>query len=282
MGRRLVDFRVLGPLEVYGSDGARVALCPRERELLAVLLVLAWTPVSRDTLTRALWGDRLPRHPGDALRLWFSRTRTALGPDGIRCLTAGNRAYRADPAPQDLDLARFWQLRTAADRLVQEREFRPASTVLQRALACWRDPALADLPDTSPAAAERDRLMEQRQLAELDLADVRLLLGEHHQIVPDLRARVVADPLCERAWAQFMRALYLCGRKNEALEAYGRAARVLRPPGGAGPGDELNEVLAAILRDEQHVLASPPPWPGAAAGTVIRVPTARGQLAGVT
>jgi DNA-binding SARP family transcriptional activator len=243
-----VEYRILGPLEVYGNDGARVAFRPRESRLIAVLLVLAWTPVSRDTLTRALWGDRLPRHPRDALRLWFSRTRTALGPDGIRCLKTLPGAYIADPPPQDLDLGRFWQLRTAADRLVQERELRPASTALQRALACWREPALADLPDVPEVEAQWARVLEQRRLAELARADLLLELGDHDRILPELHAQAVDDPLGERAWAQFILALHQSGRRDAALGAYSRIRAALVRAYGTEPGAELKDLLR-LVRD---------------------------------
>ncbi len=256
IGQARLDYRVLGPLEVVLDDGVPALVPRRERALVAVLLVLAWSPVSRDTLARALWGDSPPADPEAALRVCMCRARHALGAAG-RCLTAREGAYRADPRPQDLDLGRFRQLRAAADGFFRRGQLRPASTALEQALACWRQPALADLPDAPELAAQRARLLEERRLTELALTDVLLQLGEHLRIVADLHARVVADPSCERSWAQLMLALYQCGRRGEALAVYTKATAALRPPNGGGPGDELQAVLNGVLNDQRGVIAIP-------------------------
>ena len=245
-----MDWRVLGPLEVVFDDGGLAVVPRRERALVAVLLVSAWSPVSRDTVARALWDDRPPADIAAQLRVCLCRARSALGPAG-RCLTARQGAYLADPVAEDLDLARFRELRASADRLARTGALRQASLALREALACWRDPPLADLPDTPELTAERDRLLAQRQAAVLDLTDLLLELGEHQRVVADLNARVVADPQCQHSWAQFMLALYRCGRKGDALAAYTKATAALRPPHGYGPGPELQAMLHGILTDWQ-------------------------------
>ncbi len=139
------------------------------------------------------------------------------------------------------------QARHAAERMLQHSRLRPASAELQRALDCWRSPALAELPDSLEIAAERARLMEQRRTIELTLADVLLELGDHDRILADLHERVVTEPLCERGWAQLITALHLGGRRREALAAYSRARVILVRSLGTEPGAELQHLLQLVL-----------------------------------
>ena len=158
-----------------------------------------------------------------------------------------------------------------------------AAAALERALACWRQPPLADIPDVAEVAGERACLLEQRRLTELALADILLALGRHERVVADLHARVVAYPLSMRAWAQLMLALYQCGRRSEALAAYTRARQALRAHPAAGQGDELQAVLGTVLDDRPPggIVSIPAQWPGAGAiGRIPVTPSARGgQLA---
>jgi len=55
-----MEFRVLGPLEVIGSDGPLDLGGVKQRSVLAVLLLHANQVVSRDGLVDSLWGARPP------------------------------------------------------------------------------------------------------------------------------------------------------------------------------------------------------------------------------
>jgi DNA-binding SARP family transcriptional activator len=257
-----MEYRVLSSLDVIRDDDGRAVFRRNEAQLVAVLLVFAGEPCSQDMLVRTLWGDGLPEKPERALGTCLCRARTALGPGG--CLrTLDDGALRADPAPQDLDLTRFLRLHSAALRLLEQGHLRPASEKLEQALACWhhpplpdlhldrpftswRHPPLDDLPDAPEVAARRTRLLEQRRLAWLTLADILLKLGDHDRILPRLRARVIADPICEHAWAQLMLGLRQGGRDDEALEAYSRARMELIRTLGAEPGAELQDLREQI------------------------------------
>lgn len=259
-------FRILGPFEVLSDQGEPVPVPGRrERALVSVLLVFAGRACSRDLVARAVWAEAQPADPAAALRVCMTRARRALGRTG--CLTTLDGAYRADPAPGELDLARFRRFRDAGTRLTSEGDLRAAAGALEAALDCWRGRPLADVRPVPVMAAEAVRLVEERRLADLALADVRLDLGEHYQIVADLHARAVADPLCERRWAQLVLALYRCGRRSEALAAYSRARAELIGEYGTGPGPELAGLLASILRDNPaHA-----PGPGSRAALAARL-----------
>ena len=230
-----MEYRVLGPLQVVLDDGTRITFRDREhqpRALVAALLVNAGRPVSRDTLTQALWGDNPPRNPEAALKTCVSRARTTLRSAG-GCLRAVPGGYLADPAPGDLDLGRFWSLRAEGKQLIRQGLLLLASIKLGLALDCWREPALVNLPDAPAINAQKTRLLEQRRATRLTLADVLLVLGQQEDFVADMAGLTETDPLCERAWDQFMLALDLSGRRGEALAAYGRARVALRPPAPA-------------------------------------------------
>jgi DNA-binding SARP family transcriptional activator len=120
----IVEFRVLGPLEVQ-ADGHRIQLGGRkQRALLAVLLLNANEVVSRDRLIDALWGERPPPTASHTLDAYVSRLRRALAGDGdgdggARLVTLAP-GYVLRLAPDQLDLARFERLGvTASVRLMR-------------------------------------------------------------------------------------------------------------------------------------------------------------------
>jgi DNA-binding SARP family transcriptional activator len=55
-----IEFRVLGPVEAIGDDGPLQLGAPKQRALLAFLLLNANTVVSREQLVDALWGAEPP------------------------------------------------------------------------------------------------------------------------------------------------------------------------------------------------------------------------------
>src|ERR1041385_9109250 len=123
-----VDFAILGPLEV--TDGGRSIAVggPKQRALLAILLLHAHEGVSRDRLVDGIWGEHPPANPSQALDTYVSRLRKALGGDRIARRDAG---YAVRVEPGELDLDRFEAL--------------AASGRFADALSAWRGPALGDL-----------------------------------------------------------------------------------------------------------------------------------------
>ena len=108
----MVEFRILGPLEVQ-ADGHRLQLGGRkQRALLAVLLLNANEVVSRDRLIDALWGERPPQTASHTLDAYVSRLRKALaisGDGGARLVTLAP-GYVLRIAPDQLDLTCFERL----------------------------------------------------------------------------------------------------------------------------------------------------------------------------
>src|SRR5438876_8852545 len=104
----VMQFRILGPLEVAG-DGRRVALGgAKQRGLLALLLLHANEVVSRDRLIDELWGDREPGTAGHSLDIQVSRLRKAFEPD--EALVTRSGGYVLEVQPDAIDAHRFERL----------------------------------------------------------------------------------------------------------------------------------------------------------------------------
>src|SRR4029079_18092174 len=79
--RHVLDFRILGPVEVW-RDGEPVPLgSSKQRAALALLILEAGRVVSTDRLVDALWGERPPKTAATSLQNFVSRLRKTLGPE---------------------------------------------------------------------------------------------------------------------------------------------------------------------------------------------------------
>jgi DNA-binding SARP family transcriptional activator/tetratricopeptide (TPR) repeat protein len=246
-----VDFRILGPLEVW--DRGRPIELPRRKQhaLLAFLLLRSNEAVSTDALIEALWGEEPPRTARASLQNTVAQLRRALGP-GVVVSDAGG--YRLEVVPEQLDLGRFERLTADArsgeggQRVEQFRE----------ALGLWRGPPLADLVYEPFAAQEAARLEELRTAAHEDLIDAELALAGGGDLVAELESLVAEYPFRERLRGQLMLALYRAGRQAEALEAYQAARRMLVDELGIEPGAPLRKLEQAILRQDPSLGRSAP------------------------
>src|SRR5919197_2097966 len=228
-----MEFRVLGPLEVL-DDGRVLELGgQKQRTLLAVLLLHANEVVSQDRLIDALWEERPPETAQKALQVYVSQLRKTLGRDRVLTKAPG---YLLSVKEGELDLDRF-------RALVETGE-------LEKALALWRGPPLADFAYREFAQGEIARLEELRLAClegriEGDVAD-----GRHAELVGELEALVKKHPLREGLRAQLMLALYRSGRQAEALDAYQDARRALVDELGIEPGRQLRDLHQQILNQD--------------------------------
>jgi len=246
----VLEFRLLGPLEV--RDGERVLDVRRlkQRALLAALALRAGDVVSTERLVDELWGERAPKTAKHALENYVSELRKILGKDVILTRPSG---YELHVEPDQVDVAQFERLvAEASGKDVDERAER-----LGRALSLFRGPPLADLVFEPFAGTEAPRLAELELAAREELVEAELELGHHTQVVAVVEPLVALHPYRERLRAQLMLALYRCGRQAEALAAYQDARRILVEELGIDPGEELQELERSILR--QDPVLRPPP-----------------------
>jgi DNA-binding SARP family transcriptional activator len=110
----MIEYRILGPLEV-STDGRVIEVGgPKLRALLVILLLRANQSVPRDVLVHDLWGEQPPAGAQGSLDVYVSRLRKALGAgtDGPVLVTRPG-AYCLLLADGQLDVRRFEQGRSA-------------------------------------------------------------------------------------------------------------------------------------------------------------------------
>ncbi len=241
-----MEFRILGPLEVWDGNSEVSLSGPKPRALLALLLLHPNEVVAADRLIDELWGEETLERAA-ALRVNVSRLRKALPQD---VLTTRSPGYVIRLEPDELDLHRFERLVDEGRSLLGDGQAAEASQRLRDALSLWRGPALADFAYESFARAAIARLEEIR-LAAVELRiEADLALGRHHELVGELDALVAEHPLRERLSRFRMTALYRSGRQAEALDAYKDARRPLVDELGIEPSTALQELERAILRQD--------------------------------
>jgi len=242
-----VEFRVLGPFEVFVEGRALELKRRKQRSLLALLLLHAGEVVSTDRLVEELWAGKPPKAAVGSLQNLVSDLRKALGRESVVTRPPG---YVLDVERDRVDLHRFERLvAQAAEGGGAERR----STLLREALALWRGPPLADLAFEPFAHVEIARLEELRTTAREELIQAELELGRHAQLVGELEALVAEHPLRERLRGQVMLALYRSGRQVEALDAYRQARETLVEELGIEPSLELQRLETSILRHDPEL-----------------------------
>lgn len=243
----LLELRVLGPLEAV-RDGRPIALGgPRQRAVLALLVVNANRVVSTDRLIEAVWNGDPPANALGTLQGYVSRLRKAVGAEALPS-AAGGYELRIDA--DAVDLQRFERLAARGRERLEANAPREAARLLRDALGLWRGEPFGDLAYESWAVAEAARLEESRLAALEDRIEADLRLGRHGELVGEVELLVSKHPTRERLRAQLMLALYRSGRQAEALEAYHAARATLVEELGLEPGRALQELQQAILRQD--------------------------------
>ena len=256
----MLEFAILGPLEVR-HEGRLVDLGgPRRRVVLAALLVRGGEPVPADVLVQTLWGEEAPPTAAKSLHVHVSRLRRALGAAASRLCTEAS-GYRLLVEPGELDADRFERGLDEGRALLAAGHASGAARVLRAALALWRGPVLADLRYEAFAHPEIARLEELRALAFEERVEAELGLGEHARLIGELEALIDEHPTRERLRGQHMLALYRAGRHADALAAYRQARTVLDAELGLEPGRELRRLEQAILTHDPELAASAPRTP---------------------
>lgn len=255
-GAERLRYRMLGPLVVENDDGQIELGGPKQRAVLAMLLINASRPVTPDQLVDALWADEAPSTALGTLQSYISNLRRALEPHRqprtpSRVLVTNGAGYQLEADPAQIDACRFEALLREATPLVATQPDR-ARRLLVEALSLWHGPALAEFTYDDFAIGEIARLDELRIAAVEFRIATDLALGAGAEVIAELEELVVAHPLRERLWQHLMLALYRSSRHADALRAYRRFAALCAEI-GITPSDETQALELAILNREANL-----------------------------
>ncbi|MFF9013013.1 BTAD domain-containing putative transcriptional regulator [Streptomyces sp. NPDC014870] len=244
-------YLILGSTLALDAHGTPLPLGgARLRALLAALASRGGRAVTVGELVDDVYGDEPPHDAPAALQALVARLRRSLGREAVESVPGPG--YRLAAEPDDIDLYVFERhVRDAGARL-DAGDPDTAAALLRTALALFRGPALADLPEHARVRPEAQRLAALRRRVEADLAR-----GAVDGLVPELTELTDAYPYDEGFRAQLVRALRAEGRQADALAAYEDARRALADGLGTDPGAELT----ALHRELLHPTPSPPPQP---------------------
>ncbi|MEU6815311.1 BTAD domain-containing putative transcriptional regulator [Streptomyces sp. NPDC046860] len=249
-----VRYRLLGTTQALRPDGTAVPVGgARLRALLTVLAQRAGRTVPAAVLVDEVWGDEPPADAPGALQALVGRLRRALGAGEIASADGG---YRLTAAPDDVDLTRFDRLTGDGLRALADSDPAKAAVLLDDALALWRGPVLADLPDRTADAAR----WETRRLDALRARHTAALaLGRAETSLPELAALCDEHPLDESLQVLRLRALRDTGRTAQALAAYEEVRLLLADRLGSDPGTALRALHAELLSGTGPAPAAPAP-----------------------
>jgi len=271
----IVEFGVLGPVEVWVDGRAVDAGHGRQRAVLAVLLLDAGRAVPLEVLVDRVWGEDPPRSVRNVVYGYVGRLKALLAAASDPAVMLSRQAggYLLQAGSDRVDVFRFRGLvQDAAAAAAAAGDDGRAGVLLGEAVALWRGGALAGL-DSPWLNGQRARLELERAAAVGDLRDIRLRRGEHAALVGELAAQAAESPTDERLVGQLMVALYRCGRQDEALRWFEQTRRHLAGELGTDPGPELRALHEQILRADPSLAAVPgAAVPGAAVRPAAPLP----------
>jgi len=242
-------FRILGPIEAW-ADEHRLSLGgPRQRTLLAFLLLNPNRGLTSDVLVDAVWGSRRSESH-NRLAMAVARLRKALEPlngSGGTPLQTVSCGYLLMVGPRELDSAQFSERLENGLRALNTGDPARAAASIDDALRLWRGTPLAEVCFEDFAQPELRRLEEMRLVALETRVEAELQLGHHAQLVGELEATLAQEPTRERVACQLMLALYRSGRQTDALDVYQRTRVHLATAFGLQPGPALAGLQSRIL-----------------------------------
>jgi DNA-binding SARP family transcriptional activator len=248
----VLDFRILGPVEVRDRGGQIAVTGTKLHTVLAKLLLAEGRVVAATELSALLWGWDPPATWSAQIHTYVSRLRRLVAPAAQ--ISRQPPGYLLRLGPATLDYHRFEVLVRQGRHALDRRQFGQAAQDYRVALALWRGPALATVTEFM-ALVEQPRLDEARVNALEERIAAELALGLSAQLIPELVRLVDTHPFREGFRAQLMTALYRADRQAEAITTYHRFRRLLADELGADPGLRLRETFQSVLEGTLPVRA---------------------------
>ncbi|MFI5916395.1 BTAD domain-containing putative transcriptional regulator [Dactylosporangium sp. NPDC051541] len=246
-----MQFNILGSLQIGSPEQPVQITAPKQRAVLAALLLANNTDVSTDQLIQHTWDHHPPTTAQTTLQSYIYRLRQLLRPLPNTTLHTNTDSYALHTDAEDIDLHHFRKLAEQARSDNHHGRHQHATEHLRLALKLWRGNALTGIPGTT-TAQEATIINNERTAAYEELFDTEITLGNTRHIIPELTKLTTTHPYHETFRAQLILALYASGRQAEALQHYALIRRRLRDNLGIEPGPELQQL-------HRHILEHRPP-----------------------
>jgi basic membrane lipoprotein Med (substrate-binding protein (PBP1-ABC) superfamily)/DNA-binding SARP family transcriptional activator len=260
-----MSFRILGALAAETPDGMAIPLgSPKQRALLAILLLHVGEIVSTDQLIELLWGDAAPRTAGHSIQIYVSELRRLLQPvAGPGAIVTRPPGYQLQVPPHKVDARRFEHMVADGARAMKDRDRANGVAILREALRLWRGPALSDFTYEEFAQPYIQRFHDLHLEAIEELASAEITDGRLSAVISLTEAAIQDDPLRERSRELLMLALYRSGRHAEALRTYQKLRELLDEELGLDPSPPLQRLQEQIILHDPS-LGPPTTEPAAA------------------
>ena len=262
-----MEFRVLGSLAA-AAEGVEADLGPpKQRALLAILLLHPGQIVPVDRLISLLWGEGAPRTALHSVEIYVSGLRRALEALGASdVILTRPPGYLLDAERASIDAWRFERLVHDGARLLESGDADGGRATLRTALTMWQGTPLAEFAYEEFAQPHIRRLNETHLDAVELLASAELATGHGGDVVGLLNAALQDDPLRERSRELLMLALYRSGRHADALRTFDELRVRLGDELGVDPSPRIRTLYDRILVHDPSLLPEPMPAPAAARG----------------
>jgi DNA-binding SARP family transcriptional activator/tetratricopeptide (TPR) repeat protein len=269
-----VEFLALGPLEVRHQQRCLPLGTPKQRTVLALLLMNVGQRVSVDELVDEVWEDDPPASAVPNIRTYAANLRRILASAAGDAAPLGRRAggYVLAIERPDFDVLRFDGISLAAREAAHHEKYAAVAELWREARGQWR------ARETDVCLGPRLRGWWQALVGErLDAVDrgAEALIrdGRGGEAITLLRGHVAQEPLRERSQLLLARALYGAGDVVAALATFTATRTHLIEALGVEPGEEFQRLYTAMLRRE------PDPFDLAGASVPVHAPSARVGLA---
>lgn len=248
-----VRFALLGPL-LLTADGAPLSLgTPKQRAILAMLLINRNRAIGTEALIDAAWDQSPVSAARTSIHSYVSNLRRVLataGIDSYTVLASAPPGYRLSVADDECDMDRFITAKTAGMKAAVVGRFDQASHHFSAALSEWRGPALDDLSSFSFVESFATALTEDYMLTQIARAEAEIACGRAGAIIGELESLAAKHPYREPLWAKLITAYYVAERQSDALDAYRRLKTALADDLGIDPGPTIDALHTQILRQQ--------------------------------
>ncbi|MFI7536539.1 tetratricopeptide repeat protein [Streptosporangium sp. NPDC049376] len=245
-----MEFRILGPVELWSSGQRHDLGQAKTRLVLAILLMTPGRPVTVESLVHKVWGDGPPPKARDSLYSHVARLRGSL--NGTVHLRRHAGAYLLETDPENIDYHRFLKLRAQAR---ESETTEHALRLYREADALHRGEALTGLTG-SWAEQTREKIEGEVLDSRIERIELEIQHGQKPEDSAELVELVNKFPFREKLVELHMRRLCHEGRPTEALNAYNRARQELREL-GTEPNPALQELHLRVLKNDPTLLPAP-------------------------